>query len=70
MFKEFGYISTTILLSKSMPQTSDHDFKEKYPYVRMGTLFSMLVIDILTKNCCFFGVRQRFRIIRVRHIMT
>ena len=54
--------------SKSMPQKSNHDFKEKYHYVLEGTIEPMLIIDILTKFR-FFDVRQRFRI-RVGHIMT
>ena len=32
--------------------------KEKYSYVRVGTLVAMHITDILTKNS-FFGVRQR-----------
>ena len=35
--------------SKSMPKINDHDFEEKYPDVRVGTLISMLITDILTK---------------------
>ena len=27
--------------SKSMPQKSNHDFKEKYPYVQVGKFLSM-----------------------------
>ena len=27
---------------------------EKYPYVRVGTLVSMLITDILTKYSCFY----------------
>ena len=30
------------------------DFKEKYPYVRVGTLKSMHIKDILTKTAVFF----------------
>ena len=36
-----------------MPKKSNHDFKEKYPYVRMGTLVSMYIKDILTKTTFF-----------------
>ena len=36
--------------SKSMPQESNQDFKERYHHVRVGTLVSM---RILTKNICF-----------------
>ena len=40
--------------SKSMPQKSNHDFEEKYRCVRVGTLVSMLIKEILTKNSCFY----------------
>ena len=40
--------------SKSMPQESNHDFKEKYPYIRVGTLEPMHIKEILTKTSCFF----------------
>ena len=30
-----------------------NDFKEKYPYVHVGTLESIRIKDILTKNGCF-----------------
>ena len=33
-----------------MSQKSTHDFEEKYPYVRMGSLEPMRIDDILTKN--------------------
>ena len=46
---------------------NNHYFKEKYPHKRAGTLESMRIKDILTKNQ-LFAVRQRFRI-RVRHMM-
>ena len=36
--------------SKSMPQRSDHNLKEKYPFIRAGTLETILIKDILTKN--------------------
>ena len=36
--------------SKSMPQRSTHDFKKKYPYVRVGALEPMRIKDILTEN--------------------
>ena len=35
---------------KSMPQKSSHDFKEKYPYVHVGTFKPMRTEDILTNN--------------------
>ena len=53
---------------KSTPQTSNNDFKEKYPYVRVGTLKPIRIKDILTKTDVF-TICQRFRI-QVRHIMT
>ena len=33
-----------------MHQKSNHDFKEKYPYIRAGKLEPMHKKDILTKN--------------------
>ena len=39
--------------SKSMPQKSNHVFMEKYPYVRVVTLLSMHINDVLTKSGCF-----------------
>ena len=33
-----------------MPQTSNHDFKEKCPYINAGTIEPMPIKDILTKN--------------------
>ena len=37
-----------------MPQKSlNQDFKEKYSYVHVGTLVSICVKDIFSKNCCF-----------------
>ena len=41
--------------SKSIPQKSNHDFKEKYPYIPAGTLEPMSTKVILTKTrsfCC------------------
>ena len=40
-----------------MPQKSDNDFKGKYPYVRVGTLVSMHITDILFqgRNVCTRG---------------
>ena len=38
-----------------MPQKSDHDIKEQYPYVLVGTLEAMRIQDILNKK-----LRQRF----------
>ena len=39
---------------KSKPRKSNHYFKIKYPYVCVGTLVSMRITDIMTKNSCFF----------------
>ena len=60
----FNYTSTNMIViasyyksltaSKSMPQKNNHDFKGKYPYVRVGTLVSMRIKDILNKNTLFF----------------
>ena len=36
-----------------MPQKSNNDSKEKYHYVREGTLAFMRVIDILIKKAVF-----------------
>ena len=36
--------------SKSIPQKSNHDFKEKYPYVRAVAIKPMCIKDILTKT--------------------
>ena len=47
--------------SKSMLQKSNHDFKEKYPYVYVGTIVSMRIIDSLTKTV-FCRIGQCFRI--------
>ena len=52
--------------SKSMPHKSDHDFKEKYLYIRAGTIEPMSIKDRLTKNR-FFTACERFRI-RLRHM--
>ena len=57
LLKEFNHISTTMIIfdslhrkslapSKSMPQESNHDFKEKYPYIQAGTLEPRLIKDI------------------------
>ena len=51
-----------------MPQKGKHDFKGKYPYVRVGTLIPLCIKDISTKKAVFV-VSQRFRI-RKRHMMT
>ena len=47
------------LRSKSiaMPLKRNHDFKEKCPYVRLGTFLSISITDILTKNGQLFFVR-------------
>ena len=54
--------------TQSMPQKGNHDSQERYSYVYVGTLVSVDIIDILTKNS-FFVMRQRRRI-RKRVIMT
>ena len=36
-----------------MPQKSNHDFKETYPYIRVGPLEPMRIKDILTKKPAF-----------------
>ena len=41
--------------SKSIPKKSKHDSKGKYPLVRVGTLETMLIKDILTKNSCLLS---------------
>ena len=51
-----------------MPQKSNHDFQEIYPYIRAGTFGPMCIKDILTK-IRFFAVRRSLRI-RVSHTMT
>ena len=38
-----------------MPQKSNHDFKEKYPYIRAGKLEPLRITDILTKKTDFFA---------------
>ena len=40
--------------SKSMPQKRNHDFTEKYPYIRAGAFKPMRIKDILTKNRYFY----------------
>ena len=52
--------------SKSIPQKSNDDFKEKYSYIRVGTHEPMRIKDILTKKDVF-AISQLFKI-RVRHI--
>ena len=52
-----------------MPKKSNHDSKEKYPYIRVGTLEPQRIKDIFTAKNRFFNVRQCFRI-RIRHIIT
>ena len=42
--------SKSLILSKSMPHISNNGLKEKYPYVRVGTLETMHIKDILIKN--------------------
>ena len=36
-----------------MPKKSNHDFKEKYPYVRVGALVSMRITDIFCHGAAF-----------------
>ena len=36
-----------------MLKKSIDDFKEKYPHVRVGTIISMCILDILTKTAVF-----------------
>ena len=43
--------------AKSMPKKNNYDYKEKYPYIPVGTFEPMRIESILTKNCCFFAVR-------------
>ena len=46
-----------MMLSKSTPQRSNNNFKEKYPYIRAGALETMRIKDVLTKNKFLFAVR-------------
>ena len=39
--------------SKSLPQKSNHDSKEKYHYMHVGSLEPMRIIEILPKNRFF-----------------
>ena len=43
--------------SKSMYQKGNNDFKGKYPYVRMDTLVSMHIIDILIVVTYFHSIQ-------------
>ena len=66
MFKEFMHIKTAMISFvslqnsmshfKSMPQKSNHDFKEKYSYVRMGILVPARIKEILNKNSCLLSL--------------
>ena len=47
--------------SKSMKQNINNDFKEKFLYVRAGTLAPTRNKDILTNQQLFYVVGQRFR---------
>ena len=49
----FDFLKNLIKSFQSMPQKSNHEFKEKYPYDRVETFVSMRITDILTKNSCF-----------------
>ena len=64
----FKSSSDQMMPTQSMPQKGNHDSQERYSYVYVGTLVSVDIIDILTKNS-FFVMRQRRRI-RKRVIMT
>ena len=74
-FKEFNHTPTTMIVllffktlflyksltpSKSMPQKSNHDSKEKCPYIHTDTIEPMRIKDILTINSCFFCCTPRF----------
>ena len=53
-----------------MPQKSNHDFKEIYPYLRVGALVSKRIKDIMTKNTVFV-VGQHWNINKIYYeIMT
>ena len=39
--------------SKSMPEKSNHHFKEKYYYIHVGTIVYMRMKVIQTKDSCF-----------------
>ena len=41
-----------------MLQKSNHDFKEKCPYVCVGTLVSMRITDVLTKKTAAIVVEK------------
>ena len=43
------------------PKKSIHDSKEKYPYVRVGSLVFMLIYKYLPQKQLFHVVRQHFR---------
>ena len=74
-FKEFSHISTIMIIlplckilclyeslsySKSMPKNINHNFKERYPYVSVGTLVN-IGKESWPKIAVFF-VGQRFRV--------
>ena len=50
--------------SKLMPQKSNHDFKEKYHHIHVGTLVSMRITDILFFCKAVFLNIQRFAYIK------
>ena len=52
-FAKFYAIISLRRLPNQCPKKSNHDFKEKYPYVWVGTLEPMRIKDILTKNHFF-----------------
>ena len=49
--KIYQYIFLTS--SKSIPQKSNHDYKEKYPYISICSLETKRIKDILTINRYF-----------------
>ena len=55
-FQNFMSLYKFLSHSKSMPQKRNHDFKEKYSYIRAGTLVPMRSKDIWTKNKLFYVV--------------
>ena len=48
---EFNHILITMIVFVALK--SNHDLKEKYPYVWAGTLKPMLIKDVLTNNQAF-----------------
>ena len=50
-----------------MPQKSNHDFKEKYPYKHTGPIEPMRIEDIFTKHWFFAGRMPAFQNTRNAH---